>query len=228
LVFDILLMTLCSLDSSINPHIHRDWTETRERVRKAFACDMGLTTRDRPSDDCTSAEPECLAAANGGTPEVSDELLDAVVEFQRTLAVPKPPPTPATERQAAGRLFDEVGCAACHRPLLPVDLPPVLGAKGRGSIAPYTDLALHDLGPKLADRDASGRIVPSRWRTAPLWGMAFRLGVEREPTFLHDGRARSIEEAILWHDGEAGPARRGFIHLSPQRRALLLNWVGTL
>jgi CxxC motif-containing protein (DUF1111 family) len=209
-------------------------TSVRDQTTKAFARDMGLTTSDRPFDDCTSAEPECLAAANGGTPEVSDELLDAVVEFQRTLAVPEPPPTPATVRpsatvrRAAGRLFADVGCAACHRPLLPVNLPRVLGSTGRTRIAPYTDLVLHDLGPRLADRDASGRIVPSRWRTAPLWGMAYRLEFERDPTFLHDGRARSIEEAILWHDGEAEPARRKFTHLTPRRRAQLLRWIGML
>ncbi|HWJ34635.1 MAG TPA: di-heme oxidoredictase family protein [Steroidobacteraceae bacterium] len=203
-------------------------TSVRDQTTKAFARDMGLTTSDRPADDCTAAEPECLAAPNGGTPEVSAELLDAVVEFQRTLAVPQPPAVPAAARRAPGRLFDAVGCSACHRAVMPVVPSGVLGAKGAQTIAPYTDLSLHDLGLRLADRDAAGRVVPSRWRTAPLWGMAYRLELEQEPTFLHDGRARSIEEAILWHDGEAATARQRFVHLTPERRAQLLNWIGML
>ncbi|MDB6083111.1 MAG: hypothetical protein JWN43_992, partial [Gammaproteobacteria bacterium] len=200
-------------------------TSIRDQTTKAFARDMGLTTVDRAADDCTAAEPECRAAPNGGTPEVSEEFLDAVVEFQRTLAIPRAAATYDGAWRATSRLFARLGCSACHRPVLPVVLPQ---GRGRGTIAPYTDLTRHDLGAALADRDVSGRIVPSRWRTAPLWGMAYRLENEGEPTFLHDGRARSIEEAILWHDAEASAARYRFAHLAPERRARLLKWIGTL
>ncbi len=207
----------------------------RDQTTKAFARDMGLTTSDRPVDDCTAAEPECRAAPDGGIPEVADDLLEAVVEFQRTLAVPesvlpgdretaesgaRPEPDGRAKRAApAGGLFAAAGCAACHRPTLPLR---------QGTIAPYTDLHLHDLGSPLADRDARGHSVPSRWRTAPLWGMAYRLRHEPVPTFLHDGRARSIEEAILWHDGEAQAAKLLFTRLTAAQRTELIDWITSL
>ena len=192
----------------------------REQTAKAFARDIGITSEERPRDDCTPAEQECLNAANGGDPEVSPELFAAVVAFQRTLAVPLPPAATEEAPQAGTRSFEAAGCVACHRPQLAV--------KVQGSdavIEPFTDLRRHDLGAGLADRDGTGRIVTTRWRTAPLWGMAYRLQLERQPTFLHDGRARSIEEAILWHDGEARSARRHFSQLSAADRALLLKWL---
>ncbi len=95
-------------------------------------------------------------------------------------------------------------------------------------IAPYTDLRLHDLGMALADRDAAGVSVPSKWRTAPLWGLGYRLRRESMPTFLHDGRARSVAEAILWHGGEGASARRRFEELDSAQRQALLRWLGTL
>jgi len=96
------------------------------------------------------------------------------------------------------------------------------------TIAPYTDLSLHDLGPALADRDVSGTVHPTRWRTAPLWGMGYRVSREHYPTFLHDGRARSVEEAVLWHDGEAAVIRERFEHLPRAQRGTLLKFVGAL
>jgi CxxC motif-containing protein (DUF1111 family) len=95
-------------------------------------------------------------------------------------------------------------------------------------IAPYTDLSVHDLGPELADHDASGAAHPTSWRTAPLWGMGYRFSRESKPTFLHDGRARSIEEAVLWHDGEAAGVRDRFMHLPRAQRDQLLKFVGAL
>jgi CxxC motif-containing protein (DUF1111 family) len=97
----------------------------------------------------------------------------------------------------------------------------------KATIAPYTDLAVHDLGPGLADRDVSGAVHATRWRTAPLWGMGYRLSRESRP-FLHDGRARSVEDAVLWHDGEAAAVRERFAHLSRQQREQLLIYVGAL
>ena len=101
-------------------------------------------------------------------------------------------------------------------------------SKVAGIIEPYTDLLLHDLGSEMADETASGAKVISRWRTAPLWGSGYRLKTENHPTFLHDGRARSAEEAILWHYGEGAHAKRGFIDLGPRARDTLLRWLETL
>lgn len=186
---------------------------------------MGLTTEDLSHDDCTRVETDCIAQPNGGSPEVSAELLDAVVFFESELAVPVSP-------RHAGRpeatLFQRIGCADCHRPQLPVVLLDRSGAPRTGVIAPYTDLRLHDLGSGLADALATGEKVPSRWRTSPLWGLGYRLAHERFPTYLHDGRARTIEEAILWHDGEARDSRLRFEHLARAERHALLAWLATL
>jgi CxxC motif-containing protein (DUF1111 family) len=192
----------------------------RDQTARAFAREMGLTSVDMPRDDCTAAETACLQQPNGGSPEVSDDLFDAVVSFQHWLAVP-PSPSPHPTPDVDGRTFAELGCAACHQPYLTVSR---VGA----IIAPYTDLRLHDLGTRLADSDVTGHKIGSKWRTAPLWGLGYRVSFERSPTFLHDGRARSVEEAILWHDGEAAGARKKFEHLTAAERKTFLHWVETL
>lgn len=199
----------------------------REQVTKALSREMGLTTADRSDDDCTAAEADCLHEPSGNVPEVSGELLDAIVAYVRTLAVPTSPVRP--ERRAAGaELFASLGCADCHRPELPVELTDATGTKRAAVIAPYTDLRLHDLGIEMADENAAGERVPSRWRTAPLWGLGYRMRTESHPMFLHDGRARSPEEAILWHTGEAAEARRKFMDLWGRPRETLLRWLETL
>jgi len=199
----------------------------RDQTTKAFAGEMGLTTSDRISDDCTTAEADCRGQPKSGSPEVSDELLDAVVAFVRTLAVPEPP-VHAENDSLGSEQFARIGCAACHRPRLPVVLPGTDGTGVPGVIAPYTDLRLHDLGMEMSDENASGTKVASRWRTAPLWGMGYRLKLEGHSRFLHDGRARSTEEAILWHSGEAARAKRNFTNLGPRAREVLLHWLETL
>ena len=209
-----------------------DWQDSavsiRDQTTQAFAREMGLTSQDLAHDDCTRAEAECLAQPNGGSPEVSSELLDAVVFFQSELAVPESPRRAGVKAATSRGLFDRVGCGACHRPQLPVVLHDRSGAPHTGFIAPYTDLRVHDLGPGLADALVSGAKVPSRWRTAPLWALGYRLAHEKFPTYLHDGRARTIEEAILWHDGEARAARQQFEQLSRAERQALLAWLASL
>jgi CxxC motif-containing protein (DUF1111 family) len=204
-----------------------DAISIRDQTTKAFAREMGLTSSDRPTDDCTPAESDCLRQPSGGSPEVSEELIQAVVAFQRTLAVPRSP-TNTEDTSLGSELFSDIGCATCHRLQLPVELPQSNGTKTPGVIAPYTDLRLHDLGLEMADESASGVKVTSRWRTAPLWGLSYRTKTEGHPTLLHDGRARSAEEAILWHSGEAAPARRKFVNLGPRSRQALLRWLETL
>ncbi len=128
---------------------------------------------------------------------------------------------PGTEADGAA-LFENTGCAACHVPRLPVprDQDGIL-------IDAYTDLLLHDLGSGLADRNVAGRVVQSRWRTAPLWGLSEAVRPGRAG-LLHDGRAGSIEEAILWHEGQAATARSRFMALDASARGQLLRWLATL
>jgi CxxC motif-containing protein (DUF1111 family) len=201
----------------------------RDQTTKAFSREMGVTSGDRPGDDCTPTEIDCVLQARSaaGSPEVSEELLAAIVAFERELAVPSSSAHPKNANLGS-ELFVVVGCAGCHRPRLPVELSVVNGSHASGVIAAYTDLRLHDLGMGMADENASRAKVASKWRTAPLWGFGYRIRTESQPTFLHDGRARSAEEAILWHSGEAASARREFTNLGPRSRAALLHWLETL
>ena len=199
----------------------------RDQTTNALAHEMGVSSSDRSEEDCTPAEADCLEKCAIGPPEVSDQMLDALVTFLRTLAVPESP-THVKGAVSGSELFADLGCAGCHRPTLPVELPGEGEARLPGVITPYTDLRLHDLGMEMADEDASGVRVTSHWRTAPLWGLGYRLRAENHPTFLHDGRARSTEEAVLWHGGEAAYAKRKFVNLGPRARLALLRWLATL
>jgi CxxC motif-containing protein (DUF1111 family) len=199
----------------------------RDQTTIAFAREMGLTSTDHPDDDCTPAETNCPGHPDGAPPEVSEELLSAVVAFVRTLAVPESP-THGLSDSSGAKLFANLGCGACHRPQLTVQRPRADGAAVASVIAPYTDLRLHDLGADMADENVSGARVTSLWRTAPLWGLGYRVKEESHPTFLHDGRATSIEEAILWHSGEASYAKYQFMKLGPHAREAVLRWIETL
>ena len=198
----------------------------RDQTTKALAGEMGLTSVDHPSDDCTPVETDCQRQHRDELPEVSEELIEALVAFQRTLTVPESP-TNTKEDLLGFELFREIGCAVCHKLQIPVELSQADGTKTRSAIAPYTDLQTHDLGREMDDETVAGSKVRSRWRTAPLWGLGYRIKTEGHPTFLHDGRARSAEEAILWHSGEAAPARQNFVTLGPRSRQALLHWLET-
>jgi CxxC motif-containing protein (DUF1111 family) len=181
--------------------------------------EMGLTTPLVSTIDCGRADQACTSAESGGTPEVEQSLFTALVTFQQLHAVP------AAKIAVAGapgeRLFLQAGCADCHRPALRVDT----GSREPQVIHPYTDLLLHELGSELADRDLEGSAIRSEWRTAPLWGIQASVASGQPLRLLHDGRARSVEEAVLWHDGEAQDARAHFMRLPAQQRQVLLAWI---
>jgi CxxC motif-containing protein (DUF1111 family) len=126
------------------------------------------------------------------------------------------------------QLFDELGCQHCHKYEYDDIVNSDSNDKISTKVSPYSDLLLHDMGEDLADYrkefDASGM----EWRTAPLWGIAEYLKQAAQPTFLHDGRARSIIEAILWHSGESEKSKRAFMELSKQQRTTLINFVESL
>jgi CxxC motif-containing protein (DUF1111 family) len=189
-----------------------------DQVAAAFSREMGLTNPLIGFDDCGPWDVACRTAPTGGTPEVASDLFDAVVAFERWHAVPvaKVP----DDSEEGGQIFARTGCADCHRN--------TLAARPGTVIHPYTDLLLHNLGQELADRDLSGTVVPSIWRTAPLWGLHASMVSNQPLRLLHDGRARSIEEAILWHQGEAGRARDAYAHLDGPQRRLLIEWIADL
>ena len=200
----------------------------RQQTAGAFRGDMGLTSSLMPESNHTAGQMSCEPLPTGGTPEVSDQILDAVVFYSRMLAVPAARNASAPEVIRGRNLFNRLQCAACHRPELVTGERPELPELSRQTIRPYTDLLLHDLGPELADDrpvfEASGR----EWRTAPLWGLGLVPTVNGHSTLLHDGRARDFAEAILWHGGEAETAREGFRSSSKDERAALIAFLRSL
>jgi CxxC motif-containing protein (DUF1111 family) len=180
---------------------------------------MGLTSALVPHIDCGRSNDACLSAPRGGAPEVDAALFDAVVWFQKMHAVPVAKSVAA--RSTGAKLFSSTGCAECHRPMLPVELP----NRQSATVAAYTDLLVHDLGDGLADRDLAGHPVHSEWRTAPLWGMGAAVATGQPLSLLHDGRARSVREAILWHGGDATSSLSQYLALGAAEQKVLEQWV---
>ncbi|WP_245263191.1 di-heme oxidoredictase family protein [Azorhizobium doebereinerae] len=186
---------------------------------EAFFLDMGLSTpmHPEPWGDCTEAQAACRAAPHGRDGEDGFEIPDALLS--RVVAYVTSLPVPETPKDGVGaRLFAATGCAACHRPALPT--------AGGGQARLFTDLMLHDLGPGLADTMPEPGAAAGEWRTAPLAGLSDALA--RDTGLLHDGRARSVEEAVLRHAGQAETAVRRFRALPAGRKAALLAYVSKL
>ncbi|MBL9077079.1 MAG: thiol oxidoreductase [Planctomycetes bacterium] len=202
------------------------WKATQPTVHAqtagAFVHDMGVTSSLHPHEPLTEPQRRRITAPNGGTPEIGDLQLDRVVFYARTLAVPAPRDAEAPAVAAGRAHFAAFGCAACHVPEWLTGPVAFHAAFGGQTIRPYTDLLLHDLGPGLADGKHDGSASPAEWRTPPLWGLGLVPVVNGHERLLHDGRARGLAEAVLWHGGEAEPARERF-RLAPraQRDELL-------
>jgi CxxC motif-containing protein (DUF1111 family) len=149
----------------------------------------------------------------------------AITDFMTVLAVPERRISDAAVFDQGARLFDRIGCAACHRPTLTTGSHPRFPSLSGQTVYAYTDLLLHDMGAALADgvreKDASGR----EWRTPPLWGLGL-VARKAGARFLHDGRAGSLAEAITWHGGEAQGARDRYTALSAADQAALLQFLG--
>jgi CxxC motif-containing protein (DUF1111 family) len=201
----------------------------------AAAGDIGLSSPlvPKPSGDCTAAQRTCLVAPNGNSEraggfELSREMLDLVTFYAQNLAVP--------ERRGAGdasvlkgkALFHKAGCAACHQPSFTTGEAAGQPHLSGQLIWPYSDFLLHDMGEGLADGRPEGLADGREWRTAPLWGIGLTETVSGHTFLLHDGRARNVEEAILWHGGEAQAARDAYAALSAEERAALLAFVNSL
>jgi CxxC motif-containing protein (DUF1111 family) len=166
-----------------------------------------------------------LAELSGGEPR-------RLAAYVQLLAVPARRGLDRPEVQRGEVLFRQTGCTGCHLPELRTDPAAPLPELAGQTIRPYTDLLLHDLGRDLADLRRSGRpddTPASRaWRTAPLWGLGLLGTVTGEVRLLHDGRARTPEEAILWHGGEARRAREAFRALDGAGREDLLRFLESL
>ena len=194
----------------------------------AFAGDMGLTTSLLPADDCTAAQAACQQMPNGGSPEVSDNILVSVLFYSRNLAVPQRRQVDAPQVLKGKALFHQAGCASCHTPKFITRADAAEPELASQTIRPYSDLLLHDMGPGLADQRPEFLANGQEWRTPPLWGIGLTQQVSGHTQFLHDGRARNLLEAIFWHGGEAQAARDAVSHFSRDEREALLAFLNSL
>ena len=197
--------------------------------------DIGISTPGMPaaSGDCTAHQPECLAAPNGNSAqhdglEASAEMLQLITFYSRNLAVPARRDVDDPQVLAGKRVFYESGCVDCHRPKYVTRRDSLGEEQSFQLIWPYSDLLLHDMGEGLADNRPEGRASGREWRTAPLWGIGLTEAVNGHTQFLHDGRARNLLEAVLWHGGEAETARQKVVALPTEQREALLAFLRSL
>ncbi|WP_129973297.1 MULTISPECIES: di-heme oxidoredictase family protein [unclassified Pseudomonas] len=198
----------------------------------AFSGDMGLTTSLRPFDDCTDAQTACKQAPNGngpdGEPEVSDNILRLVLFYSRNVAVPARRGVNDAQVLAGKNLFFQAGCQSCHTPKYTTAANAAEPELANQVIRPYSDLLLHDMGEGLADNRTEFQASGRDWRTPPLWGIGLTQAVSGHTQFLHDGRARNLLEAVLWHGGEAKAAQQQVLSFNAEQRAALLAFLNSL
>ncbi len=201
----------------------------RQQMLDAFVNDLGITSGLRPQDACTPAQAACRAAPPGDSPELGGHIEQALVLYARHLALPARRDLERPDVRAGAALFEVIGCGGCHRAQWQTGAMPDAPALAQQSIWPYTDLLLHEMGEGLSDGVAEPGVAASEWRTAPLWGLQHALVVGgAKAGYLHDGRARTLSEAILWHGGEAQAARNAWAALDKEQRRQLLRFLASL
>lgn len=200
----------------------------RQQNAGAFLGDMGITSSLHGEQNCPAPQAECAAAIGGGEPELDEHLLDDVTTYSRLLAVPARRDVDEPEVVAGRALFHAFGCADCHVPMLETGELAGVPEVSHQVIWPYTDLLLHDMGEGLADGRPDFEATGNEWRTPPLWGIGLFAVVNDHTFYLHDGRARNLAEALLWHGGEAEAAKQAFVSADAEDRAALLRFLESL
>jgi len=217
----------------------------RAQVGDALIKDMGVTSVVFPSRSCQKGGSDCRS--NPAAPSLSSAEVDRVAHYLALIGVPAqrslqsgfPSDTRVSPEHVldpakiarGSALFAQARCTACHVPELKTGKRHPFAELRDQTIHPYTNLLLHDMGPEMADTLAEARAQPALWRTAPLWGLGslkFVQGSEANVRFLHDGRARTLTEAILWHGGEATTSRQGFESMSKADRDALIAFLNSL
>ena len=200
----------------------------------ALHSDIGISSPMFPlgAGECTAQQADCQSFPNGNSPhldnaEASAQMVALIEFYTRNLAVPtrRDSHTPAVLN--GQKTFEQIGCQSCHTPRYetPSNAP---AAQANQIIWPYTDLLLHDMGEGLADHRPEFQASGREWRTPPLWGVGLTKAVSQHTQFLHDGRARNLYEAILWHGGEAQTSKVSFMQLPPQDRNNLITFLESL
>lgn len=212
----------------------------------AYRGDIGITNYFFPQesiegttlmDAYRSRNPVDTGMDENGNPEVNEATVKAVMFYSNTLAVPARRKVDDPQVQRGAVLFQSADCVACHNPSFTTgEHPGIWGPSGvveipqvaNQKIYPFTDMLLHDMGDGLADNrtdfDANGK----EWKTRPLWGIGLTHTVNPLATFLHDARAKTLAEAILWHGGEAENAKQRFRTMSKADRDALIAFLNSL
>lgn len=193
----------------------------------AFIGDIGITSSLHPDQDCGPTQDECHDAIDGGGPELTDERLADVTFYGRTLSVPAMRQTEDLDVREGAEEFESFGCASCHTPSHTTGSTDVAVLSDQ-VIFPYSDLLLHDMGPGLADDRPDFEASGLEWRTPPLWGLGLVDEVNGARFLLHDGRASTFAEAILWHGGEGAAAAEAFRTAAVEDRRRLLAFLEAL
>jgi len=207
----------------------------RQQAAEAFAGDIGISTPEvpKPWGDCTEAQKDCLAMPNGvqerlGSTEAPPPVMDLVTFYSQNLAVPARRDVATPQVLAGKKQFYEMGCISCHTPKFVTMRATPNKAQAFQLIWPYSDFLLHDMGEGLADGQRVGEASGSEWRTPPLWGIGLTATVNGNAFYLHDGRARTLAEAILWHGGEGLKARDRFAAADAADRDALVKFLESL
>lgn len=206
----------------------------REQSAAAFSGDIGMSTPlfPAPWGDCSELQTDCVNAPHGDNDErgfeIDDESLDLVTFYSRNLGVPARRDVDDPEVLRGKQVFYEAKCTACHQPSFVTHRLNNQPEQSFQLIWPYTDMLLHDMGEGLADHRPEARATGREWRTPPLWGIGLTEQVSGHTYFLHDGRARNLLEAILWHGGEAQAQRDAVAQMPPADRAALIRFLESL
>jgi CxxC motif-containing protein (DUF1111 family) len=200
----------------------------RQQIAGAMVGDLGITSPLFPQENCMLAQSDCLKSPSAGKPELSTAQLDATEFYHLALAAPQQRNAGDKQVLRGAKLFEQAQCSSCHVPELKTGEFAKYPALANRVIHPYTDLLLHDMGESLADHRPDYLANGREWRTPPLWGIGLAQKVEPRAGFLHDGRARTLLEAVLWHGGEANAAARAVKNMSKPDRAALLKFLESL
>lgn len=199
-----------------------------QQVSGAFLGDIGITSALHPAQNCPAAQTACTAATTGGEPEADADTIRTVTYYSRLLAVPARRDYEDPQVLRGKQLFHHAGCASCHVPKYVTGAFPGLPELEGQTIFPYSDMLLHDMGEELADHRPDFLATGTEWRTPPLWGLGLVPVVNGHSNFLHDGRARDVSEAILWHGGEGEASREAYRTMKSSDRAALVRFVESL
>lgn len=195
------------------------------QVATAYQQDIGVTSSVQPKE---SSGGQLQSDKRDDDPELPDSILNAVAFYVRSLAVPARRNVNDADNKKGEQLFMQINCSGCHRPTIQTGVNVNFPQLSNQRIHPYTDMLVHDMGTGLADNRADYLASGSEWRTTPLWGIGLFEKTNGIPFYLHDGRARTLEEAILWHDGEAKKAKEQFMSLAKADRDRIIKFLKSL